>query len=67
MYTFHLEAAHPDPSSRSSREMNAAVSEVCTAVRAAGMHVGLAIAPTTPVEFVFPYVDAKLVDMVRAM
>lgn len=39
-------------------------SQVCHAVRGAGMHCGIALKPATPAELVFPYVDAGLVDMV---
>jgi len=33
-------------------------------VRDAGMHVGIALKPSTPVEHVFPYVEAGDIDLV---
>lgn len=38
--------------------------QLCRDVRAAGMHVGIALKPGTAADLVFPYVDAGLVDMV---
>lgn len=65
MYCFHLDAVltdagkgdHPDPK----------MVEVCKAVRDAGMYVGVAIKPGTPVETLYPYIDDKLVDQVDAI
>ena len=33
-------------------------------VREAGMHVGIALKPNTPVQHVFPYCDAGDIDLV---
>jgi len=51
-FTFHYEAAHD-------------ILSLVNAVQSAGMRVGLAIKPATPVERVLPYLD--LVDMVLVM
>jgi len=64
MYTFHLEAAQPDPGKLSGTTLDPIVVEVCKAVKAAGMHCGIALKPATSPELVFPYVEAGLVDMV---
>ena len=32
---------------------------------AAGMHAGVALKPKTPAETLFPYIEKKLIDMVR--
>ena len=53
LITFHLEAV-PDR-----------VGETIAAIRAAGCQVGISIKPGTPVEAVFPYLDA--VDLVLIM
>lgn len=65
MYTFHLEAIEGYASS--SDTCAPAVTVLCDAVRAAGMHCGIAIKPATPAELLLPYVDAGLVDMVLVM
>eukprot|EP00983_Pelagomonas_calceolata_P002351 79561-Pelagomonas_calceolata.AAC.5 len=44
--------------------MALACAQVCKAVKAAGMHCGIALKPATSPELVFPYVEAGLVDMV---
>jgi hypothetical protein len=44
---------------------DAKVSALAARVRATGMHVGLALCPSTPAEAVVPYVEANEVDMVR--
>jgi ribulose-phosphate 3-epimerase len=54
MFTFHVEAAGPMP-----------IREVAARVRDAGLLVGLAINPPTPVEDVLPYLD--IADMVLVM
>ncbi len=41
------------------------LAQVCQAVRASGMHCGIALKPSTAPELVFPYVEAGLVDLVR--
>jgi ribulose-phosphate 3-epimerase len=53
-YTFHVEAT-----------TNAAA--LATQIREAGMQVGVAIKPKTPVDSVFGLCDANLVDMVLVM
>ena len=35
------------------------------AVLPAGMHAGVALKPKTPAETLFPYIEKKLIDMVR--
>lgn len=40
------------------------VLQLCSAIRDAGMHVGITVKPETDVELLFPYVDAAAVDMV---
>lgn len=64
MYTFHLEAAADDPSALSPDAADPGVLDLCRGVRAAHMHVGLALRPSTPAELVVPYVEAGVVDMV---
>lgn len=61
MFTFHLEAVAPDATAGA---VDARVEALCTRVREAGMHVGLAVKPATPAELTAPYVEAGLVDMV---
>lgn len=63
MYTFHLEAL-ADPSELSADVAHPRVVEVAKAVRDAGMQAGIALKPQTPVELVYPYVQAGLLDMV---
>lgn len=53
--TFHIEAT----------ESRGITREVIQKIRDAGMHVGLALSPPTPVEQVLPYCD--LVDLVLVM
>ena len=65
MFTFHIESVVPETSTLSSEVPHSEVSELCGLVRAAEMHVGITIKPETPVDVVFPYVQAGLVDMVR--
>lgn len=55
-YTFHLEAIETDPLD---------IPALCSAISTAGMKVGLAIKPGTPVDAVKPYIS--LVDMVLIM
>ncbi len=64
MYTFHLEAAADDPNTLSPDAADPGVLDLCRGVRAAHMHVGLALRPSTPAELVVPYVEAGVVDMV---
>jgi len=66
MYTFHLEAA-ADVAALQPDSAHPSVTELARAVRAAGMHVGVALKPQTPVELVVPYVEAGLVDMVLVL
>ena len=67
MFTFHLEAT-ADPSTLGSRdekvrkrqttgesEMMQQVLQLIGEVREAGMHVGMALKPATPVEHILPY------------
>ena len=65
MFTFHIESVVADTVSLSAETAHPEVSELCSLVRAAGMHVGITVKPETPVELLFPYVQAGLVDMVR--
>ncbi|GIL66449.1 hypothetical protein Vafri_19961 [Volvox africanus] len=71
MVTFHLEAAAgPGPDDWHSLrpdEAHPAVVDMCHGVRAAGLHVGLALRPATPVELAMPYIEQGLVDMVLVM
>ncbi|KAG2452921.1 hypothetical protein HYH02_002264 [Chlamydomonas schloesseri] len=71
MYTFHLEAAAgPGPDDWHALSPDAphqAVVDLCHGIRAAHMHVGIAIKPSTPPELVAPYVAEGLVDMVLVM
>jgi ribulose-phosphate 3-epimerase len=60
MFTFHLEVVAPSL----SNERHAAVVQLAKKVRDAGMHVGIALKPSTPVEHVFPYVEAGDIDLV---
>eukprot|EP00796_Vickermania_ingenoplastis_P007499 gene7499-5284_t len=53
-YVFHIEATNDAP-------------EVCRKVRAAGMQVGVAIKPATPVESLYPLIDEGHVDMILVM
>lgn len=62
MYCFHLDAILPDAGKGNHPDPK--VVEVCKAVRDAGMYVGVAIKPGTPVETLYPYIDDKLVDQV---
>ena len=63
MYTFHLECPcfeQPEEPRRTE-----AVAKLAAAVREAGMHAGVALRPSTPVEAVMPYLEAGDFDMVR--
>ena len=64
MYCFHLDAVLTDAGK--GDHPDAKMVEVCKAVRDAGMYVGVAIKPGTPVETLYPYIDDKLVDQVDA-
>lgn len=64
MYCFHLDAILPDAATASHPHKK--VVEVCKAVREAGMHVGVAIKPGTPVEALYSYIDEGLVDQVHS-
>ncbi len=64
MYTFHIEAV---PGYDQQKQPIPAVLDLCNAVRAAGMHCGIAVKPKTPVSLLLPYIDAGLVDMVLVM
>ncbi|KAJ9531747.1 hypothetical protein QJQ45_021892 [Haematococcus lacustris] len=64
MFTFHLEAVQPELSQLSASEAHPEVLKVCQAVRAAGMHCGIALKPATDEALVSPYVEAGLVDLV---
>ncbi|KAI8473494.1 MAG: Ribulose-phosphate 3-epimerase-like protein [Monoraphidium minutum] len=63
MFTFHLEAV-ADVAGLAADSAHPAVVELAQAVRAAGMQAGIALKPATPVELVFPYVEAGLLDLV---
>lgn len=65
MYTFHIEAVVPDVASLSSSVSHPEVVVLAAAVRASGMHVGIALKPSTPAEILFPYLDQGLLDLVR--
>lgn len=41
--------------------------ELCSLIQAQDMYVGLTLKPETPVELLFPYVDAGIIDMVSAL
>ena len=65
MYTFHLECPcfeQPEDPRRTE-----AVAKLAAAVREAGMHAGVALRPSTPVEAVMPYLEAGDFDMVRVL
>lgn len=64
MYTFHLEAV-ADVASLNADEAHPDVVAVAQEIRQAGMHVGVAVKPDTPVELLLPYLNKKLLDMVR--
>ncbi|MEW5298619.1 MAG: hypothetical protein WDW38_000655 [Sanguina aurantia] len=64
MYTFHIEAVLPDVASLSSSAAHPEVVALAAAVRAAGMHVGIALKPSTPAEVLFSYLDQGLLDLV---
>jgi len=63
MFTFHLEAV-ADPQQLEQSTADAAVVEMCEAVRAAGMKAGIAIKPQTPAELLLPYLQQGLLDLV---
>lgn len=54
-FSFHVEA---------TRDGTAAL---CSRIRAAGMQVGVAIEPKTPVDSLFPLIDSGAIDMVLVM
>lgn len=60
MYTFHLEVVAP----RLSNERHDEVVQLAKKVRDAGMYVGIALRPSTPVAHVFPYCEAGDIDLV---
>eukprot|EP00775_Hariotina_reticulata_P013693 gene13693-13815_t len=66
MFTFHLEAV-ADPEQLEQQTANTAVVEMCEAVRAAGMKVGIALKPQTPAELLFPYLQQGLLDLVLVL
>ncbi len=62
MYTFHLECpCFEQPETPIRLE---AVAKLAEAVREAGMHVGVALRPSTPVAAVLPYLEAGDFDLV---
>jgi len=63
MYTFHLECPCFEQPSEPRR--TEAVAKLAAAVREAGMHAGVALRPSTPVEAVMPYLEAGDFDLVR--
>ena len=63
MYTFHLECPCFEQPAEPRR--TEAVAKLAAAVREAGMHAGVALRPSTPVEAVMPYLEAGDFDMVR--
>ena len=63
MYTFHLEC--PCFEQPSVPRRTEAVAKLAAAVREAGMHAGVALRPSTPVEAVMPYLEAGDFDLVR--
>lgn len=65
MFTFHLEAVDLDAACNSG-VVHAGVMALLHRARSLGMYAGIALKPSTPVESVFPYADAGMVDMVRA-
>ena len=56
--TFHAEAVDNDPS---------VMAELCAEIRSLGMRAAVALKPKTPVDVVFPLVDADAVDMVLCL
>ena len=56
--TFHAEAVDNDPS---------IMAELCAKIRSLGMRAAVALKPKTPVDVVFPLVDADAVDMVLCL
>lgn len=65
MYCFHLDAVLPDAGKGDHPDPK--MVKVCKAVRDAGMYVGVAVKPGTPVETLYPYIDDKLVDQALIM
>ena len=61
-YVFHLEAIVGEPVTIDSTK-NQQVMDVIEEVKAAGMYVGIALKPATPVEALYPYIED--IDMVR--
>ena len=62
MYTFHLECACFEQPGEPRRVD--AVAQLAARVREAGMHVGLALSPSTPAAAAVPYLDAGDFDLV---
>jgi ribulose-phosphate 3-epimerase len=67
MFTFHLEAAVPDTSQLTADRPHPDVVALASAVRAAGMRVGVALKPGTPAELLLPYLSANLLDLVLVL
>ena len=64
MFTFHMECpCFEQPSEPRRLE---AIAQLAREVRMAGMNVGLALSPDTPVAGAVPYLDAGDFDMVGA-
>lgn len=61
MYTFHLECACFEQPSAPRRVE--AVAQLARRVRDAGMHVGLALSPSTAAAAAVPYLDAGDFDL----
>ena len=62
MYSFHLECpCFEQPETPTRVE---AVAKLAEAVHEAGMHVGVALRPSTPVSAVLPYLEAGDLDLV---
>jgi ribulose-phosphate 3-epimerase len=68
MYTFHIESVLPGGgiNGLSPDQAHPEITELIALIRQAGMYVGITLKPETPVELLFPYVTAGLVDMVRS-
>lgn len=66
MYTFHLEAVVGE-NPQDTTTPDSRVVDLIHEIKAAGMHVGIALKPATRVEAVFPYCDQGLLDMVLVL
>lgn len=64
-YTFHYEALFPSSNGNFGKAEELLLANLCTAIRATGMKVGVAIKPGTPVSAIAPVV--AIVDMVLVM